>query len=849
MKQINIPTITAIVRSTIFAAFSLLLFAQCSTTKTAAVIPMETRLTDTVFVTDEQPTEEEALPPYRSSFDRSADLLHTDLNLSFNYAEKAVNGRATLTFTPQFYPIDEITLDAKTFDILETSMNGRPIEHNYDGSRLTIVLDKGYKRGEKFDVFIQYIAHPYKEEAGGSAAIMSDRGLYFVDADESNEHKPTQIWTQGETESNSKWFPTIDKPNERCTQKIRIRVKDEFETLSNGILTNSKDHEDGTRTDTWEMNKPHAPYLFMLAIGDFHRQQDVCGDLPLEYLVEHDYADDAEKIFNHTPEMITFFSEVLNYQYPWDKYSQVIVRDYVSGAMENTSASLFGQFLQHPAGDLIDNGNDKIVAHELFHQWFGDLVTCESWSNLTLNEGFANYSEYLWLSHKYGREEGDNHRFNELQGYLGQAQYAAHPLINFHYNSREDMFDAHSYNKGGLVLHMLRELVGEEAFFASLNHYLNEKAFEAAEVHDLRLAFEHVTGLDLNWFFNQWFLQPGHPVIDMDYSYSLESNTLTVQINQVQKDRDWPIFYIPTTIEIYTASGKKLTYEIVLEHEENTFSFNLMEAPELIILDPNKTQLMQYANGPKPSMALYNHASSVWDRMQAISLLQDKDYANRELLASKAIQDPFWVVRQRVIQAGSDLDVIKSKLNKLVVDDPHTNVRVAALRALDVVNPSLIEKALGDKSNRVKAVAAMRLLEHDANAAKTWADQNEQTTSQALLQAVAEIYVDQNVDGKTEFFKRSADRMSFDMSFPFFTTWAGYLVNETPGIIIPQLETWTTQLSSDDTDVYKKYAILTGLQPLAQQLPMDSYETEDKTKIQNLIQQMGMVAARMFGQG
>ena len=819
------------------------LITGCNTQKVAVVEPTEIRTTDTIFVKPKVADEPSA---YQHTYERNADLLHTDLHLTFNYAEKTVNGKAKLTFTPVFYPIDQIGLDAKDFTIKEVSISGRPVEYDYDATRLTIDLDKKYRQDEQVDIFIQYIAHPYKGEAGGSAAIVSDRGLYFVDADESDPYKPTQIWTQGETESNSKWFPTIDKPNERCTQKIRVRVKDQYETLSNGLLTDSKKNDDGTRTDTWEMTKPHAPYLFMLAIGDLHRETDVWENIPLEYLVEHDYANDAKKIFNHTPQMLTYFSDILDYKYPWDKYSQVIVRDYVSGAMENTTASLFGQFLQRPMGDLVDNGNDKIVAHELFHQWFGDLVTCESWSNLTLNEGFANYSEYLWLAHKYGKDEGEQHRYDEFQGYLQQANQYAHPLIDFHYKQREDMFDAHSYNKGGLVLHMLREIVGDKAFFAALNHYLNEKKYEAAEVHDLRLAFEEVTGLDLNWFFNQWFLLPGHPIVDMDYKYNPETKFVTIDINQLQKDRDWPLFKIPTQIEIYTTKGNKLRRDILIDKQNNSYHFEIPAAPELVLLDPKKIQLMEVLGGPEPSILLFDKASSVWDRAHAMKALADPESEDREILAAKGMDDAFWHIRQLALTYGGDLSDVQSRLPDIATKDAHANVRLTAINTLSSLDENISAIALNDKSTRVQAAAAMKLNKQDKVKGLAWANKNMNSKSQAVLQAVADIFVDQEEKNKTEFFKKSADRMSFDTSFPFYTTWAGYLVHENPDVIIPQLESWAAQLNSENTGVYKKYAILTALQPLAQYLPMNKYDKETRSKIQSLIQQMGMAAMTMF---
>ncbi|HRF40444.1 MAG TPA: M1 family aminopeptidase, partial [Saprospiraceae bacterium] len=211
-------------------------------------------------------------------------------------------------------------------------------------------------------------------------------------------------------------------------------MEDRFKTLSNGLLLKQTKNADGTRTDYWKMDQPHAPYLFMVAVGEYAVVEDKWRNVPLQYYVEPDYAADAKAIFPYTPEMLEYFSKTFSYDYPWKKYAQIVVRDFVSGAMENTTAVTFGEFVQKHKMDLVDERtNEKIVAHEMMHHWFGDLVTCESWSNLTLNEGFANYSEYLWLENKYGRDEADYHLLEEWQGYFSSADMSIHPLIHFSY--------------------------------------------------------------------------------------------------------------------------------------------------------------------------------------------------------------------------------------------------------------------------------------------------------------------------------------------------------------------------------------------------------------------------------
>ena len=307
-------------------------------------------------------------------------------------------------------------------------------------------------------------------------------------------------------------------------------------TLSNGLLENQKKNEDGTRTDYWKFDQKHAPYLFFMGVGKYSIVKDTWKDIAVDYYVEEEYESVAKDIFGDTPEMLTFFSEYTGIEYLWPKYAQIVGRDYVSGAMENTTAVIHGEMAYQTASQLKDkNIWEKVVAHELFHHWFGDLVTTESWSNLTVNESFANYSEYLWYEHKYGRAYADELRHKEIQAYLTPENEMKN-LVRFHYNSREDMFDAVSYNKGGTILHMLRSFVGDEAFKAGINKYLNDNKFGTGEAHQLRLAFEDVTGKDLNWFFNQWYFNNGHPILDVQYVYTAKKPiSLQLSLNKAKK--------------------------------------------------------------------------------------------------------------------------------------------------------------------------------------------------------------------------------------------------------------------------------------------------------------------------
>ena len=278
---------------------------------------------------------------YKPEKEKIHDLVHTKLKVDFNFEDKTMNGEAWVTAKPHFYSKNKITLDAKAMLIHEVSMDDKKLNYFYDNLKLSIDLPRTFNRAEEFTIYIKYTAQPEKVYQKGSTAITGAKGLYFINADGTIPNKPRQIWTQGETEAASCWFPTIDSPNERCTQETHITVADNFVTLSNGDLVESKKNENKTRTDIWKQTKPHAPYLFAVAVGEFAKVTDMWHNKAVEYYVEPEYEAHAEAIFGNTPEMLSFFSDLLDYEYPWQKYSQVAVRDFMSAAMENTTASFF----------------------------------------------------------------------------------------------------------------------------------------------------------------------------------------------------------------------------------------------------------------------------------------------------------------------------------------------------------------------------------------------------------------------------------------------------------------------------------------------------------------------------
>lgn len=731
--------------------------------------------------------------PYHAAETRVSDLIHTKLEVSFDWKKQYLYGKATLSLKPYFYSQDEVVLDAKGFDIeyinLVNDQGAKKLSYTYDSLQIVIQLDRTYTRKDTYVLEIKYTAKPEELAEGGSAAITSDKGLYFINPTGEDKEKPQQIWTQGETEASSCWFPTIDSPNEKTTQEIYITVQSKFKTISNGALIYSKENEDGTRTDYWKQEKPHSPYLFMMTVGDFAEIKDEWRGKEVHYFVEKKYEPYARGVFGITPELLSFFSDKLGYEYPWDKYYQVAVRDYVSGAMENTSAAIFLEQIQLTDREQLDKNWDYIIAHELFHHWFGDLVTCESWSNLALNESFANYSEYLWFEYKYGRDRADFHGMNEEEEYLDESNTKQVPIIRYHYHHREDMFDRHSYNKGGRVLHMLRKYVGDDAFFASLKKYLHDNQFTAAEIHHLRLAFEEVTGEDLNWFFNQWFLSPGHP--DLKVEHYFLNDSVYLNVTQLQDTLYSPVFKIPLDVAIWV-DGKKQIFPVVIDKTIQQFSFPINKKPDLVLFD-DEQQLLGVIRHKKSQQELifqYYNAERYMARQQALSMLlpeqEDPTLLYNPLLDSMivrkvfvdALNDPFYDLKEYAIAvlagySSEGSNEINVKVKKLAMEDEKSSVRAAAIDFLAVGSVegeedlSLYKKMLADSSYDVVASALSAYIHTDAEDKASVIAEYRKEDKSSIVTSVAEYYLDvkdsTQIDWFIEKFKAASprDKISF----------------------------------------------------------------------------------------
>ncbi|MEN2283789.1 M1 family metallopeptidase [Algoriphagus sp. SE2] len=728
---------------------------------------------------------------YKGSATRFFDLIHTDLEIDFDYQRQAVLGKAVLTMKPYFKPQREVVLDAQDFEVgkiyFVQKSDSTSLAYTYNEQQLRIFLPREVSKDDTFDISMTYTAFPERNSGNGSQAITDTKGLYFIDPKGVDPFKSTMIWTQGETDHNSKWFPTIDHPNERMTQLFKLTVPDSMISIGNGELINQKDLGNGFHFDYWEMKMPHAPYLAAFAIGNFGKVEANWEGVPLGYFVEKGFEKGAKIVFQNTPEMIGFFSEKLDFKFPWPKYDQVVVKDFVSGAMENTTVSIFMEELKLSEVEAVDSEWDYIIAHELFHQWFGDFVTTESWANLTLNEGFANYSEYLWNEYKYGKDQAALKLVAEMETYFQEALSKRVDLIRYQYEDSEDMFDSHSYSKGGVILHMLRKYLGDDAFFQGLNFYLNEHALSSVEVHDLRQAFEQVSGEDLNWFFNQWYLDKGHPELLIEIDYTIPENVL-ISVTQIQDLEITPLYQIPFEVSWYE-NGERQVKQFMLKEAFQQFALENGKETDLVMFDENKDLLIvrNQQNSKEQWVSQFERSELGIARYEALdSLVALEAYEELKLLIPKAIEDDFWSIRELglgILQSHTEWMVenpgLEEAVFRILGSKSKNSVRAGAIDVLSSFDAKKYERTflelLEERSVLVTSSALMALtsideLELDEEIVGKYSEEN----NYRYVIPISEYFITKPILGKGEWFNDKIKRLSGEGLYFFLGYYGEY---------------------------------------------------------------------------
>jgi len=512
-------------------------------------------------------TREFAFPGTRARWapDRVVDIQHLALALEVDPARRSVVGSVTLRCRVIADDTRSVELDAVELTIDRVTADGAAARFRHDGKKLRIELPSPAAAGAELVLAIGYRGAPR-------------RGLYFIGPSEAYPGKPVQIWSQGQDEDSRYWFPCYDYPNNRTTSEVIATVPEKFTVISNGaLIATSANTAAKTRTFHWRHDVPHSAYLITLAAGEFTMIEERAGDTPVTYYVHPGREDDARRAFGNTPRMIQFFERIIGVPYPYAKYAQVAVSDFIFGGMENTSATTQTADTLHDARAHLDFKSDPLVAHELAHQWWGDLLTCRDWAHAWLNEGFATYFEALWCEENLGPDEFAWNVRQDREGYLDEdANHYRRPIVCNRYRTPIDLFDRHLYEKGSLVLHMLRRITGDDLFYKSLNLYCTRHRGGNVITQDLQRAFEDTTGRNLDWFFDQWVYKEGHPEIEVSSSFDDKKKLLSIIVKQTHRTTDTTAaFKFPVTIALMDANGGEVRHRVEIKEREQVFNFVL----------------------------------------------------------------------------------------------------------------------------------------------------------------------------------------------------------------------------------------------------------------------------------
>lgn len=652
-----------------------------------------------------------AFPGTRPRFapDRVVDIEHISLRIELDLESKSVAGEVRLSFRVIAPDTTWIELDAVELAIQSAALDGTALEHRHDGKKLRIKLPAPQPAGARLNLDLSYSGSPR-------------RGLYFIAPDEGYPHKGTQVWTQGQDEDSRYWFPCFDSPHEKSTSEVEVTIPAHLFAVSNGQLVS--DRVDGDkRTLHWRLDEPHSCYLITLAVGDFTSIERKWRDVPVVYYAERGKEAAAERTLARTPQMLELFSRLFGVEYPYKRYAQVFVSDFIFGGMENTSATTLTDTVLIDERASLDYDIDALVAHELAHQWFGDLVTCRDWGEGWLNEGFATYSEYLWREHYEGRDAADLELEDWAEAYFGEdsARYRRTIAVK-HYDEPIDVFDHHLYEKGGRVLHMLRYELGDDAFFRSLRHYLTKHRHGAVESRDLARAIEDATGRVLDGFFSQWVIDgAGHPELDVTLRWDAERGAVCAKVTQTHEvENQTPSFRMKVKLRLRLRGGD-VDRELEITEAQQVFHFPVDEEPAQVIFDPGKVLLGRVKTDKAESwwIAELSGAALAIDRIAAARVLGKRGgRAALRALEEALGSDQFWAVREAAALAlgGQRNEKVAKPLVTALERERNARARRGIVRALGELRGVLLaEQALaaivrgGDASYFVEAEACLSL--------------------------------------------------------------------------------------------------------------------------------------------
>jgi len=643
--------------------------------------------------------------PAQTERSRSCDFIHYRISLTFDLNAKIFWGENQITLTPLADEVDHCVLDAEEIIIVGAMDEaGQRLSYVQGDTSLVITFPQALPYGDTINLTVAYRGENPQE------------GFFFDDA--SDDH-PQMVSTDSWPDEAHHWIPLYDYPNDKVTHELIITVPEGNKVLSNGRLVGIVEDEGaGTTTWHWSQERPHATYLFMLAIGPFTVIEDSLGGLPVNYWVYPEDAEDARWIFAKTPRMITFYADLFDYPYPWAKYDQVTT-PHVGGGAEATSATILGDGVIHDRRAEQDFSWERVIAHEIAHQWWGDLITLREWSHAWLNESFGTYSDYLWARHENGEDEGAWTLLGKKNAYLREAHTRyIRPIVFDRYERPQDNFDSHTYPKGACILHQLRFILGDESFFRTLSAFLHEHAFEPVDTHDFMKIVREVGGQNMDWFFEQYIFSPGHPVFEISSSWDSDAAQIRLHVAQVQdRDHGVPIYRTPVQIGIVTPSGKRVE-TVWLENERDTFVLESREEPLLVRFDEGNWLLKEWTYDKSIDELLYQaRHDDVVGRAWAVRELgrSGSDARVAEELAMIAGEDSFWAVRLAALETIAAADGrAATELFQTAATDANSQVRRGAIRILGGMDdqalvPFLRSRFADDDSYQVQAEALLAI--------------------------------------------------------------------------------------------------------------------------------------------
>jgi aminopeptidase N len=615
-----------------------------------------------------------AKPQYNP--DRYGQVQHIALDLKLDIPNQICTGTCVTTLNPIRNGITSIVMDAVDMEILSIGLSGVSQKYSYDGKQISIALTTALTIGQSVTIEIAY------------KLDKPDRGLYFIYPTEHEPNKPVQVWTQGEDEDSRYWFPCFDYPGQLASSEIRVEVPSSFTAVSNGSLSSVTD-QPNSKIYHWIQTEVHPTYLMTLAVGEFSEIRDEWNGKDITYYVEKGKEDSARLTMGKTPRMVEFFSQTYGYPYAYPKYAQVCVDDFIFGGMENTSTTLLTDRCLLDERAAIDNLRaETLVAHELAHQWFGDLVVIKHWSHAWIKEGAATYAEVLWLTHEYSSDLGRYYWLGQAREYLDEdSSRYRRPLVTHVYREAIELYDRHIYEKGSCVYHMMRVELGDELFFKTIATFLKDNAHNTVETIDLLRAVEKTTGRNLTFLFDQYVYRGGHPDYKVSYSWDNDSNLAKVAVTQMQVDDGKTDGLFDLKIPIaFTTNNVTQSFTVRIHQREQAFYFPLASKPDFVSFDAgNNTLKTVELDYPLPELsAQLNQDPDCLSRLHAAAAIAKKGNLEALKTLEKALTtEAFWGVRLEIVEAIATVKLDQTETILInALKDPEARVRRAVVVAL-----------------------------------------------------------------------------------------------------------------------------------------------------------------------